>query len=391
MRTLKNSGLIHDNDYNKFPSGTIKNETETDEGTPVVRELYGDILTNIYEILRITKVVPNEIEDNQLNGYQLIQGLKKLANNLNDSEQILTLTNGSTWNCPFDLSILPDKYFFFARPTETYNDMIDYSFKGAGIEIFPFSSPTGFSSGSEVLVIIDQATVRAYNLQNTNTQLNEIFTVFGSPLEYLDSKNKIWYKKEGKIFSDLPEIYDLQSAVQEESGTAYIVYEMFQIQNKIVCVCFDESAPAYILYYFNIGDWNNPIPLSTSGFSISQNNGNDRKMHTYFNGDFVYFTNAADSVNQDSEIICGVFDFSNNKINFVANYTMEETFEKTTNAVATDKGIVTLINGDLKFWGYSGGVVDLGKFNSFIGLIFKVKKETYYTNGEIAKKWLIPE
>ena len=393
MRTIKHIGVIHDNDYAKFPQGTIKNETDVAEGTPVVRELYGDILTNIYAYLLDRKVIPNQLEDSQLNGYQFVQALRKLVNELNDVEQVLTLTNGSTWNCDFDLSILPDKYVFFARPTENYNDTVDYTFKGAGLQQYPFVCSTGFNGGGEILVVIDQGTVRAYNIGGSvgNTLLNELFTVFGTPIEYLDSTSKIWYKQDGKIFSDLPEIYDLQEAIQSATGNPFLVYEMIQIEDKIVCVCFQSTVPLYKVFYFKIDSWNNPIELNPQGFTISNNQETDRKMHTYFNGDFVFFTNQADSTDVDGKLVCAVFDFINNRITFVANYTMDNQFEKTTNAVATDKGIVTLVDGVLSFWGYTGGNVLLGRFNSFIGNIFKIKKDTYYTNGEVAKKWVIPE
>lgn len=392
MRTIKNIGVIHDDDYAKFPQGTIKNETDVAEGTPVVREIYGDLLTNIYAYLADRKIVPNQLEDNQLNGYQFIQALRRLVNELNDVEQVLTLTNGSTWNCDFDLSILPDKYVFFARATEDYDDTVNYVFKGAGLQQYPFISSTGFTGGTEILVVIDQATVRAYNISGSvgNTLLNELFTVFGTPIEYLDSTSKIWYKQDGKIFSDLPEIYDLQTSIRDNTGRPYLVHEMMQIERKIVCVCFDSTVPRYDLFYFEIDDWNNPIQLNPMGFTMSNNAGKDRKMHTYFNGEFVYFTNGADSTDVDGKLVCAVFDFINNRITFVANYTTDDQFEKTTNAVATDKGIVTLVDGVLRLWEYTGGGYEIGTFNSFIGNIFKVKKDTYYTNGEVAKKWTLP-
>ena len=40
----------------KFPFGTIQNETPTQEGTPVYRELYGDILTNIWKIIELSGI-----------------------------------------------------------------------------------------------------------------------------------------------------------------------------------------------------------------------------------------------------------------------------------------------------------------------------------------------
>ena len=47
MRTLKQLGFIHDVNYTLFPQGAILNETDNNDGTPVVREVYGDILSNV--------------------------------------------------------------------------------------------------------------------------------------------------------------------------------------------------------------------------------------------------------------------------------------------------------------------------------------------------------
>jgi len=58
MRTIKLiPGIAKNTDTTKFPDSTIKNEVDGDEGTPVVEEIYGDVLTNIYKLLRLSGVV----------------------------------------------------------------------------------------------------------------------------------------------------------------------------------------------------------------------------------------------------------------------------------------------------------------------------------------------
>ena len=49
MRTIRDLPIVQDGNNTLFPDGQIKNETATDPGTPVVREIYGDVITNIYE------------------------------------------------------------------------------------------------------------------------------------------------------------------------------------------------------------------------------------------------------------------------------------------------------------------------------------------------------
>ena len=68
MRTLKLLNLIHDNNYSLFPQGAILNETDNNEGTPVVREVYGDILSNVYKIITEAGINFNNSEDNEQNG-----------------------------------------------------------------------------------------------------------------------------------------------------------------------------------------------------------------------------------------------------------------------------------------------------------------------------------
>lgn len=166
MKVLGN--LSVDKDTNaKYPLGSnIQNETDTLNGTPVVREIYGDILMNLYRILELTNITPTDTEDNKDTQFQLVEALKKLPNSLNDIEQVLTLS-GSVWSVPFDLSILPNKYFFIARASENFVDGTTYTFKGTGAIELPFTS-SGFNGSDELLIIIDNSTVRAYSLNLDN-------------------------------------------------------------------------------------------------------------------------------------------------------------------------------------------------------------------------------
>lgn len=395
MRNLKDSGLIHNSDYIKFPFGGIKDETTTEEGTPVVEKVYGDLLSNIYAYLKDRGINFNNLQDNELNGFQLIQALKNNVNILNDQEKILSKVNNSTWRIGLKFSILVDKYFVFARASEDYNSSINYSIRGdePGTS-FSFSSPSGFKSGDEILIVCDQSGFRAYSLWSNPLNDNQtlIFNIFGLPLSYLSTIDKIWYKDDGVIFSDYPEVYDLKlSLLQSGEDAEIMIYEMFEIKNKIVCLVYNPNQQRYYFYYFKVGDFNNPISLNPDGFNISNNGGNENKMHSYFTGRYLYLSNRADCDTQDSLFTVGEFDFQNNTINFVMDTEISTSFIKTTNAVATHKGIVTFIRGELKYFAWTGGgETILGQYDSFVGLIFKIKDDVFYTNGEVAKKWSLP-
>lgn len=382
MRKIKDLGIVHDTDYLKFPSGTIKNETDIEPGTPVIREVYGDILTNIYAILKDRQINFNGLEDNELNGYQLLNALKLLTNDLNDSERILNKA-GNTYSLDLRFSLLPNKYVLFARASENYVDSQNSTINGADGS-YPFSSSTGFNQGDEVLIVLDQAGSRAYNMTHLGGGTNgELFNIFGTPLQFNDS-DKLWYQEEGKLFSDVPEIFDLQEAIRTSEGNPdLLVYEMFAFDDKIICLFFDGNSK-YYFRFFNLNDWNNPLELNPN---FSMNSGSDFKMHAYFDGRFVYLTNAANQDPTDSKITKAYFDFQNQQLTFVQELSLQGEFNKTTNGIASGKGITTFINGRLIFWGFDGNLVDMGIFNSFIGVIFKIKENSYYTNGEVAKKW----
>jgi len=161
--------------------------------TPVVEEIYGDILTNIYKLLRLSGVTANGLQDSETSQYQLIEALQKFSNTMNDVEQQLNLT-GTLFSIGLDLSILPNKYVCFARSVEDYDSSLTYTFKGSNATVLPFTSITGFKSGSTVLLVIDTAGVRAFNVSEEDAAVvaNEIFTPFGTPLAYNDSE-KIFY------------------------------------------------------------------------------------------------------------------------------------------------------------------------------------------------------
>ena len=228
MRTIKQLPVPQDQDP-RFPFGTIQNENEdgTVLGTPVVREIYGDILTNFYAILRDAGIVPNGTEDNDDNGYQFLEALKKFTNNLNDIEQVLSLT-ASDFSINLDIDNLPNKYVIFARTAAAYISGVSYTFSGTGDNSYPLTSPTGFKASDEVMIVIDTSGVRVYSVTFKETESpNIIFSDFGSAISFNDS-DKIYYGAEGKLFTDDPAIFDIQNAIRlNQSNASIYVNEIF--------------------------------------------------------------------------------------------------------------------------------------------------------------------
>lgn len=62
-----------------YPSGRIRNKNNSANppivGTPIIEEIYGDIVEFFQKLLRLGDIAPNDIPDNETNGHQLITGL----------------------------------------------------------------------------------------------------------------------------------------------------------------------------------------------------------------------------------------------------------------------------------------------------------------------------
>ena len=159
MKTLESLSVPKQVDSD-FPYGAIINETDVNEGTPVIRELYNDILVNNYKLLELAGITPNGNEDNETNGYQIIEALKKLPNLLNDIEQVLSLS-GTVFSLPLKFSLLPNKYVLIARAGDNYNSAFSYTLKGSEESpAYGFTCSTGFRNGDELLIVLDSSGAR---------------------------------------------------------------------------------------------------------------------------------------------------------------------------------------------------------------------------------------
>ena len=127
MRTIKNLQVPKEQDLVKFPNSTILNETDTNDGTPVVREIYGDFITNIYAFLVDRGIIPNEIEDNEVNGYQFLDALKLNVNKLNDVHRVLENVLENVYRIDIDFNLISDRYPIFVKSPE--NILLSESFR----------------------------------------------------------------------------------------------------------------------------------------------------------------------------------------------------------------------------------------------------------------------
>ncbi len=384
MKTLKNLPVPQDTDLTKFPEGQIKNETETEQGTPVVREIYGDLLVNVYAILKDAGITPNQQEDSEVNGYQLLQALKKLTNSLNDIEQVISLS-GTNWDIPLNIDKLPNKYVLFARMADAYDPAVNYTVSGTGNNSFTLSSPTGFKASDEVVMVLDQSGVRVYAISAiSGTSTSGVFPVFGNPLSYNDN-DTLYYEADGHIFSDQPFTKSLQQQIRLTTGnTTLYVNEIFVIQNKVLCVAFDTANDDYRIFEFPLSDLDSPVEVTVSGKTLAP--GANKNPYFYTDGTYVYITN--DSGNSDNDYELDKYVYADSELAFVQTNNLDQSFTKSTNVVIQNENPIVFVDGILSR--YSGGNrTVLGQFNGVAGIIFNYKNEIYYTNGEVAKKWTV--
>ncbi len=386
MRTVKQLEVPQDTDSTKFPDGTIQNETDTAQGTPIVREIYGDVLTNIYAILRDSGITANGKEDSNSNGYQLLQSLKKFSNELNDIEQVVSLS-GIEWKVNLNIDYLPNKYVFLARVTDNYTNGVKYNFSGLGKKTYPLTSSTGFKTSDTVLVTIDKENVRVVSFTNSKTTAsNDLFPVFGTPLSY-NSNDTLFYIEDGSLITDKPSVNNIKQYIQAKEGHGTLeVYQMFVISGSLLCFCYIEETQEYTFYQFDLNDLETPFKIQVVGLKLSLETNNDP--YAYTDGKNVYLTNAGGTSANDYEIAKLVYKSEAKTLTYSSVLNISKRFKKTTNAVIHHDHLITFVNGSLNTYSLlTGKEKNKGYYNTILGVIFNYKDEIYYSNGEVAKKW----
>ena len=383
MRTIKQLSVPQNTAIN-LPDGGIKNETDTEDGTPVVEEIYGDVVSNIYKLLRSVGITATGTQDNETTQYQILEALKKLPNVLNDVEQILTL-NLSTWSVPFNLDFLPNKYFFVARASEDYVAGTSYTFKGITDTTYSFTS-SGFKALDEVLIIIDASGVRAYSLSALGGASENVFTVIGTPVAFNDT-NKIYYQDSGQLMSDTPSVAQLENTIRVElSNGTILVNDIFVLNGYALCFCYNTSSNTYFFRQFNLNNLSVSTAVNIVGATLV--NATDFIPYAYAKKGEVYLTNAANSSVNDYLVSKFAYAPTSQNLTFVSTTSLNVSFAKTSNAAIKNGLLYTMILGVLESYNLSSGIkTSLGTYSGIAGQLFGFNNEVYFGNGDVAKKW----
>jgi hypothetical protein len=391
MRSLKGLGLVHDTNYALFPQGAIKNETDNEEGTPVVREVYGDLLMNIYAILKDRGINLNDVEDSQQNGYQLLDALKLIYNQYLDASQILS-KNGANWFINIDTSLIPDKAVLFVRSTEDMVKNISINVLDIAGEFLSVSPKTNVKTGDDCVLIYDASGGRLYSLNPDSSKEISIdsFVVYGNPIPQNKSLPIVWYFQSGILSNMNLEFYDIQDAVRRKfSNSTLEVRNVGQIDSYFLCLVYKPVDFSYSFVSFFNGNFSNPQEVSFVGFSPIFNGVEDYKVNVYFQNDEVFATNKAGNSIENNEISKFVFNPTTNQLIFQADILVNISFEKIQNTSIIDNRLISLDSSRISTYDFSGGKTTKETFGQLIGQLFRVADNIYFGNGYNAIKLVL--
>lgn len=380
MKTLKSINVIHDNNYINFPQGAILDETINNEGTPVVRAVYNDVLQNVYKIVSESGILFNNLEDGEQNGYQLYDALRALFSSKNSVEYSL-LSDATSYRINYDLSRFENKSFIIARATEDY-DSSKVLFKGNSDIQYSFYSQD-FKAGDELLIIIDILGVRAYNLSDSisseNTE-NSTISLIDYPLQYIKDISNKSYIFDNFVGNQNKE-FNVESIINSFEGSTdeILLYEAFAEDNEYILFVNNVTKDRLFIYSVNITS-NDVYKFTENGFSFDNSINND--IQAYYFDKKIALTNYSGSSTEDFLIQILSLDLQNHSCTFLSNEELGNDFIKTSNGVCSDSGIYTLVNNVLNYFPFGGVKQELRVFNIFSDYrIFRNLDSIFLTNG----------
>lgn len=149
MRILSSNPNVDNSDIANYPDGRVKDNTGSGDGTPVNERVYGDLHSNISKLLRLYGITPNDLPDNETNGYQIIDGLRALSTK-NTIVQNLSSESGKL-KVPFKISFLLEGETMLCKASVNFTT--ETEIKGADVTIYGLTVVSTFTSGDYVQFI----------------------------------------------------------------------------------------------------------------------------------------------------------------------------------------------------------------------------------------------
>jgi hypothetical protein len=165
MIPLKSNQNVDNSDPANYPDGRIKDNTGTGNGTPVDRNVYGDLHSNISKLMRLYGILPSGLPDNETNGYQIITALSALASK-NDYIYPLA-TDGTVLSVDIKLSFMNTNEFLVCLASADKGS--ETIIKGSNNTAFAVTYSGNFKSGEYVRVIKTNVGVSIIRIADWNS------------------------------------------------------------------------------------------------------------------------------------------------------------------------------------------------------------------------------
>ena len=395
MRSLKQLGVARDTNETKWPQGTILNQTDTNNGTPVVREVYGDVLTNVYKMLDRAGIVLTGSEDAEDTQYQVVEALDLWANSINDIAQLITESSANLWTVNMPLEILPDGYVFVGVAgtdfEAAYGKAIPPTFEGTGAIQYPYEPLDNYKVGDYLLCVIDisQDKVIVLNLSNSSSSSGggSAFVGMGAPLAYGEGVD-IQYEDSGVLITNRPQVTDVIAAISGFSGDpGALMLDMVHSSGVFVCLVYFPLTNEVHLWEHNPATTTEQITVA--GF-VRGDLTDAQGIYMYCDNLNFYFTNEFGQASADETISAFVYDLVTKTMNFAGTNTLNSNFVKTTNAVVKEGNIHTFVSSVLKKYDLSSTTETLlYTIPNLQGQIFKQQGKVLFSREESSVEWTI--
>lgn len=149
MRTLLNQPNVDKSNLVTYPSGRIRDNSGVGDGTGVNEATKGDMHQMLEKLMRLYAIIPNDLPDNETNGFQLIDALRGLASK-NDFIYPLS-TNGTILNVNIKFTQMLDNEYIVCLAA--FDKGVETQIKGIGTGNFAITYSGNFKANEYVRVI----------------------------------------------------------------------------------------------------------------------------------------------------------------------------------------------------------------------------------------------
>lgn len=387
MRTISGQNLVSNPNTSRYPNGGVINEEGETKGTPVVDEVYGDIIENLYKVLRITNVTPTENPDFEGGTHQLVEALTKLINVNNDIKHVLSLSS-SNWILPVSIDLFPNGYFLFAKASEVYNTDSEYTVSGQGSRTLDFVSVNGFQANDDLILFFEGNIVRAISLTSMMSENDEEAVIsslalpYGEPLSYNDS-SVLFYFLNGTLFDQNPNSYLIENTIRlSENDFDISVVDCFVLKDTVLVLTI--KGTEYSFYRFNLNQFDEVFPVPLSGFNLGVSE--DNQMYVYVDGDNVYLSNSGNNSENDFDFVKMSYD--GQELSFNSSFSLSSSFSNTTNYVIINDKMYTLVNTSVNCNDLSSGDRTFFKTTpGNNGVLFSFNNNSYFSSNSVGSLW----